>query len=313
MAIEAPPPPIARAGLRALKTVAAADGELHALERELFDSLQEFVLKSDFDVAALEPITPAELAAEVPEGPFRERVVHGCIMMALIDGEADPEELPVVDAFAAALGVKDASLKDLHRYADGQLKMLRFDLMRRFIIADRVKKEWKDHGLRGIWNLARVALKGQDEALAAKYRRLEELPEGTLGREYFEFIRRNEFSLPGEPGSPPEIMVFHDANHVLGGYGTSPEEETQVAAFHAGYRGQDTFGLMLFLMAQFHLGVQITPATDGVKGVVKPHLVFKALARGAQVNRDLIADWDPREDFERPVEELRREFNVVPR
>ncbi|MBL4846783.1 MAG: TerB family tellurite resistance protein [Planctomycetes bacterium] len=313
MPIPTPPAAIAHVGLRALKTVAAADGEFQALERELLESLQTYLLHTEFDLEALEPITAEELAEAVPEGEFRERIVHGAIMMTLIDGEAAEVEMELVDGFARALGVDDASLKDMHRFANGQFKIIRLDLMRRFIAADRLKKEWNEKGVRGIWNLASVAIRGGDAALAAKYQALEQLPEGTLGREYFEFVRRSGFALPGEKGAGPELIVFHDCNHVLGDYGTSAEEETQVAAFHAGYRGHDKFGVVLFLLMQFHLGVQITPTTGGVKGFVKPDLVLKALERGAQVNVDLITEWDPIADFEVPVAELRERFNILPR
>ena len=313
MALEAPPLPIAAVGLRALKTVAQVDGVLHPLERDLLESVQRFILQSDLDLDALEPIAPDELAAAVPEGPFRPRIVHGCIMMSLIDGEAGADELPQVDAFARALGIRDASLKDLHRVANGQLKLLRFDLMRRFLAADRLKKEWNERGLRGIYELARVAIQGEDAALAARYQALEQLPDGTLGREYVRFIRENEFSLPGERGSPPELMVFHDCTHVLGSYRTTPDEEALIAAFHAGNRKQDPFGLMLFVVAQFHLGIQITPTTGGLRGLIKPQELLQAFQRGAQINRDLVTGWTPQDDFERPVDELRRELNILPR
>lgn len=313
MPIQTPPPSVARAGLRALKSVAAVDGDFRALERELLDSLQRYVLHSEFEIDSLEPITPEELAAEVPEGEFRERIVHGALFMSMIDGEVAETELDLVDDYAEALGVSDASLKDMHRFAAGQFKVLRFDVFRRFIAADRLKREWKEEGLRGIWNLVRVAIQGEDAELAARYQALEQLPPGTLGRGYLDFMRSNEFALPGEKDSLPELIMFHDCNHVLGGYGTSAEEETQVAAFHAGYRGHDKFGLMLFLLMQFHLGVQITPATEGIKGHVRPDLVFKAFERGTHLNCDLIAEWDPRKDFEVQLEELRARFNVPAR
>ncbi len=311
--LEAPPPEVALAGLRALKSVALVDGRVHDLERDLLDSVQRFVLGTALDLAALEPIDPDALARAVPEGPFRKRILEGCILMTLIDGEAEGPELALVDGYAAALGLQDASLQSLHRYVEGKLRRLRFDLLRRFVAADRLKREWNERGLRGLWRLASTALRGGDPALAARYQELEGYPEGTLGREYFRFIRDNGFAFPGEPGSPPEIMVFHDCNHVLGEYGTSALEETQVAAFHAGYRDEDKFGMVLFLLMQFHLGVRITPATEGVKGVVVPHLVLEAFERGSHVNRDLILEWEPRDDFHRPVDELRRELNVLPR
>lgn len=311
--LERPPLPIATAGLRALRTVAAADGKLEGLERELLGAVQRFILHTDIDVDALDPITPEELAAAVPPGPFRERIAHACIFMALIDGDAAPGELGVVDAFAAALGVKDSSLADLHHYASGRMKLLRFDLLRRFIVKDRLKKELREEGLPRLFQLALTALRGKDDALAARYRSLEKLPRGTLGREYFEFISKNGFGLPGEEGGAPEVIVFHDCNHVLGDYGTSEEEEAQVAAFHAGYRGEDKFALMLFILMQFQLGVTITPVTEGKRGFVRPDAVLSAFERGSRVNRDLMATWDPRDDFERPVEALRQEFGVTPR
>ncbi len=311
--LELPPPTVAEAGLRALKTVAAADGALALHERDLLAAVQRHILSSSFDVDALGPITPEELAAAVPEGPFRERIVHACIFMTLVDGEAAPGELGVVDDFAAALGVADRSLKNLHQFADGRLRLLRFDLMRRFIVVDRVKKELREEGLPALLRLAWRAMRGHDAALAARYQALEKLPRGTLGREYFEFVRGSGFALPGEVGGAPEPIVFHDCNHVLGEYGTSAEEEAQVAAFHAGYRGQDKFAMLLFVLMQFQLGVTITPTTPGVKDQVRPDLVLAAFARGGRVNRDLLATWDPRDDFERPVADLRREFGVVPR
>lgn len=308
-----PPPAIAEAGLRALKTVALVDGEVHPLERDLLESLQRFVLGTQLDVDALTPIEPGELAAAIPEGPFRTRIVEGCIFMTLVDGEAGAAEVKLVDAFADALGVEDRSQQTLHRYVDGSLRLLRFDLLRRFIAADRLKHEWQERGLRGLWRLALTAMRGGDPALAARYDALQELPDGTLGREYHRFIRANEFSLPGEPGSPPEVMVFHDCTHVLTGYGTSPVEETQIAAFHAGNRGHDKFGVMMFLLMQFHLGVRITPVTDGLEGVVVPHLVLDAFERGTHLTRDLSTSWEPQLDFERSVDEIRREFNIPAR
>ena len=79
--------------------------------------------------------------------------------------------------------------------------------------------------------------------LAARYQALEHTPRGTLGREYFEFVRQNGFALPGEKGGAPEVVVFHDCLHVLGGYQTSSVEETQIASFQAGMLEKDAAAL----------------------------------------------------------------------
>lgn len=314
MEIPKPPPEIARAGLRALKTVALADGEFRPIERELIDAVMEHVLGVDVDLDALEPITPEELADLVEPQPFRERIVRGCAMLTLIDGDADDDERDFVTRAGKACGVKDKTLKAIKHYAKGQMRLLRLDVARRFIGADRMRKMVRQEGILGFFKTLIQALrKSEDTKLADRYRALGDLPEGTLGRGYFDFIRGNDFSLPGEVGAAPELITFHDSMHVLGGYGTHPEDEAQIAAFHAGQHGEDPFGMLLFSVMQFQLGVQITPAAEGYVGRAKPALLAKAFVRGSKCKGDLIRDWDPRDHWERPMAELRAELGIEPR
>ncbi|HMJ16400.1 MAG TPA: hypothetical protein VK524_33530, partial [Polyangiaceae bacterium] len=149
--------------------------------------------------------------------------------------------------------------------------------------------------------------------LAARYQALEQLPRGLLGREYYEFIRASGFSLPGEENSPPEVICFHDCLHVLAGYETSSIEETQIASFQSGMLQKDPVYGLLFMLSQFHLGIQMTPVTPGETLVADPVLMLEAFVRGTKVNRNLCVDWVPQDDFERPVEELRRAYNIEPR
>jgi len=67
------------------------------------------------------------------------------------------------------------------------------------------------------------------------------------------------------------------------------------------------------MLAQFQLGIQVTPITGAESNQVVPALMVEALVRGTHVNRDLTADWDPWDDFEKPVVELRRAYNILPR
>lgn len=313
MKLEIPPPEVKEAGLRALVTIATADGKLHQLERELFTSVQKHILHSDIPLESLPTITPAELAAKVPQPDFRKRIVFGCILMTLMDEDADEKEVGLVDAFAKELGVEDKSLKTLHTFAEERFKLVRFDLLRRFIVADRLKKEWSERGLAGIARLAKQALLTEDTKTADKYLAFEALPDGTLGKEYWRFMKRNDFAFPGQKGAPPDLIVFHDCNHVLSGYETDPLSESQIAAFHAGYRQDDPMGMMLFSMMQFHLGVQITPVDPSHHGLLSPELLIKAFARGAQMNTDLTQDWNPDDDWNTPVAELIERFAIPPK
>ncbi len=75
MKLMTPPPEIAHSGLRALKTIAIADGHFHPLEQQMIASIQAHLLKTDFDIDSLGPITPQGLAASVSDPDFRERIL----------------------------------------------------------------------------------------------------------------------------------------------------------------------------------------------------------------------------------------------
>jgi ubiquinone biosynthesis protein Coq4 len=159
----------------------------------------------------------------------------------------------------------------------------------------------------------RTVLGFENAGLAARYRALGEQPRGTLGREYFEYIGANEFSFPGERGGAPEVIVFHDCLHVLAEYETTIIEETQIASFQAGMLKKDPVFGLVFMLAQFQLGLQITPVAKPEKRAADPHLMLEAFVRGTKVNRDLCVDWTPQLDFARSVEDLRRQYNIEPR
>lgn len=312
MELPTPPPEVARVGLRALKMVALADGAFHDLERRLLESAQTHILKTAFDLDALEPISPEELAEGLPEF-FRERVLNAGVMVALIDGEASEAESELLGRYAKAFGMKSQALVDVQRLATNHLRIARVDILRRSFIGQRVRGYLAEEGIRGFASMLRFALGKTHEPTAKRYQALGELAPGTLGHGYFTFIRENGFSLPGEKDGPPEPILFHDCLHVLTGYGTSPLEETQIASFQAGMARQGPIFGMMFMLAQFQLGVQITPVAEGQKLVADPELVMRALVRGSQVERDLTGDWNPWDDFGRSITELQEAYAIPAR
>jgi tellurite resistance protein len=312
MHIPTPPAEVARFGLRALKTIAAADGEIHDLERRFAVAVQHHILATDLDFDTIEGIDPEELARGVPE-PFRERVVHGCLLVALIDGQASAAELAVVDAFAEALDVPRDAIATAQKLVDEHLLRFRLDVLRRSFLGQRGVDFVKQRGIRGLLSVAANLMQIENPAMNARYRALEGAPEGTLGREYWKYMTRNAFSYPGEKGAGPEPIVFHDCLHVLAEYDTTSLEETQIAAFQAGTLKKNAIYGLLFPLAQFHLGVSITPVTKAEQGVIDPDLWIKAFVRGTRTNLDLAVDWQPWDVFDRPVTELRVAYGIEPR
>lgn len=299
-------------GLRAMKTVALADGTLRASEVHLLDSIQHMHCTT-YPLEQLEDITPADLARELPDPQLRLQLVQGLIVMSLIDQEASSQETDLIEQFSQALKVSIPEVKDLRLLLRKEILQLRLDLARRFWLREKVIGIWNDEGIRGIYKLVR-GLMGKHESapLAARYRALEQYPPGSLGRLLWEYWLKNGFALPGEKGGAPEQIVFHDCAHVLSGYGTAPEEEVQVACFSAGFQRRDPFTFILFVLLQFHVGIRMTPITEARTGFFDPEKAMVAVRRGAAMNVDLNNDWDYWPVIGEQVEELRRRYNIPP-
>ncbi|MGH7220332.1 MAG: TerB family tellurite resistance protein, partial [Nitrospiraceae bacterium] len=220
MELKIPSPEQAYWGLRAMKTVALADGTLDDAELHLLASVQQ-IFGTTHAPEQLSPIAPADLARKFAVPQLRQQLVQGLIVMSLIDGNVNAQETDLVEQFAQALEVSAPEVKDLRHVLKGEIFQLRLDLARRFWLRDKVKAIWNTEGIRGIYKFMRGMIgKYEDTPLAVRYQALEHYPAGSLGRAYWEYCRANDFALPGEKGGAAEPILFHDCAHVLSGYGT---------------------------------------------------------------------------------------------
>lgn len=298
-------------GLRAMKSVALADGTLDDPELHMMEAVQR-IFGTTHEIEQLAPITPAELARAFPDSQLRQQLVQGLIVMSLIDGKANAQETELVEQFAKALEVSAPEVKDLRHVLKGEILQLRLDLVRRFWLRDKVKEIWNTAGIRGLYKFMRGMIgKDEDAALAARYKALEDYPSGSLGRAYWEYCRDNGFALPGEKGGAAEPILFHDCAHVLSGYGTEPEGEVQVACFSAGFQRRDPWLFVFFVLLQFHVGIRMTPITKARTGFFDPAKALIAIRRGAAMNLDLNNGWDYWPVMEEQVEELRKRYNIL--
>lgn len=224
-----PPPdrmePVARAGLASLKRIALSDGPMTDRARSVLTAVRDQMLHVEVDVDELEPITAEELAAAVPETEWRERILRGMTMIALVDGGATDARLAMLTETAATLGLDAAPVRAFKDVLEERFKLVQIDIARRSFIRQAVKGYVAVEGLSGVADTVKSILGREDPKLAARYRELDAYPEGTFGRAYAEFIELNHFSYPGEVGGPPPPVMRHDCCHVLGGYGTTPSEE----------------------------------------------------------------------------------------
>jgi hypothetical protein len=228
---------------------------------------------------------------------------------AMVEGDVTAAEVATVRALAAELEVEEAALKVLDNIASDHKLLTRFDMMRR-IMGKFGSEAYHEEGFTGIRKMMSFWGGGEDPAVAWKYKQLSLLPEGTFGREFWEHCAKNRFSVPGEKGGIPERMVFHDFGHVLAGYDTRPESEIQQGAFQGGFVREDGFAFLMFVIIQFHLGMKVTPVTDGFTGLFDVPKVLRAAQRGASCKVDLSRHWDPFAVADAPLEQIRAEYGI---
>lgn len=312
-----PNPEEAALCLRAVRAVASRNGEIPPAARALMTAARQSILHIDADLDALPAITPADLAAGLRTPGLADQAVQAMLVAVLADGRPDRECFTRVEAFAAALGIDAPALRTVRLLCERHTLLCRLDWLRRSHIKDMMVDQYRHHG--GLRGLAEgiLGMRGmhEDPALAKRYIALGDLPPDTLGRAFFQHYRGNGFAFPGEPLGFPEAGVYHDLCHVLGGYGTTPQEEHCVAGFQAGCKRVNPFYVILLPAFSFGAGVNVTPLDQPyVTGVLaEPGLAVRfidAVERGSRVNTDLSDNWDFWPYMPLPLDQARRRLNV---
>lgn len=264
------------------------------------------------DVAALVPIAPDELALSLTDAAARRALVQQLVMLTTLDGEVTQDEVTRVEAFARALGVAERGVRTIRLIADGRPRRAAFALARRSFMPGLLARIWRERGLRALWQLVRAALGGRDARQEARFAALAQLPPGTLGHRLHEHFTTNGFPLPGQPKGAPDFMLFHDLGHVLGGYGTTPDQELLVAGFQAGYMGGDGLGMYLLIAMLFQLAIEPVARLRGVeprKGQLDVVAFMQAVERGRAMKASLVG-WDPWPHVARPLTEVQSELGL---
>jgi hypothetical protein len=227
-------------------------------------SLQQLVIEATFDAMTgftvvcsdASPIDPESFAEGLADRDraFRTRILQVALLAALVLRPLPSDVAERVEAFARALCVDDDMLLVARRYASGQLGLAQFDFQRNGYTAswspERATALHTSRELADAWELSL-----DDPALAARWRALADLPDGTLGRGVADFYRARGFAYPGLPDSAPPLLAQHDWVHVLADYGSTVESELEVFALIA--RANDDpkgFSLLAMVVSLFETG-----------------------------------------------------------
>ena len=312
-----PTPEEGAAGLRALTTVARSRGEIAVPTRRFIEAGQKVLLGSSEPIDDLAPITPEALAAVIERPEIRTQLVNGMVMASLSAGEPPLAQAETVRGFADALHVEGHQLSAIEKIANHDMLFFKLCILRNGHLPDMIKEEYHKGGALGVVK-ALAGLRGlrEDAEVAARFLAWEKLPPESLGAHVFRHYRKNGFAFPGERGGFPEAGLYHDFSHVLAGYDTTPEGETLVGGFIAGYReNRPDHGLFtaLFVLSIFSTGVDVTPigvgAETGTVGDVAERFLL-AIQRGSAISEDLSDEWNFWDYIELPLEEARTRLGI---
>lgn len=272
-----------------------------------------FALEGPLDLGALPDIGPRQLAAAVTADDLRHRAVCFLAVMPFVDGVVDADKVALVEAYADALGVTDDFLIDMREAALGHLRWAGMDMVRHNMLSI-THRMWDEADVMP-WLLPYQG-EAQDPALAQRFRNLEKLPEGTLGRGFWHQYTDHGFAFPGQENSLNAIFaVPHDTTHLLSDYNTTYTGEILVSTFTAGmHPDQPMSGHILPVLFSWHLGIQLLEAPGSHKGALDPVHFWEAWARGQEMATDVFApDWDFWSHIHRPIEELKAAYGVPPK
>lgn len=249
---------------------------------------------------------------------FRCRIVQNMLLIAFILRPIPEEVVDRIAEYAAELNVEEGMVRVAHHFAEGSLGLAAFDFNRNGYTA-----HWQEDDARSLHASVQLSdpwdVDLHDPDLFERWKSLEALPEGSIGRSVTEFYRARGFTYPGRLGSAPPLLAQHDWVHVLADYGTTVESELEVFAFIA--RANDDmrgFSLLAMIVSLFETGYLRTGA--GLFEASPGHLsksgmavrLADAMRRGALCAGSidyLRTDWFDLAELS--VEEARRHFGVT--
>jgi hypothetical protein len=253
--------------------------------------------------------TPVQLGAAIPD-TGRLAAVQRLLLAAMLVPPLSTARFERLCEYASALGCADEpALGDLRHHLAGRHRRLTTGLMRRFPPTDRIRDAWRKGSFGDRWRVIKAMLRLPDAATASRYRALAELPEGTLGRAFFEHCRRYGFPLPGERRGLPEPMIFHDMGHCLVGATVEIDDEIRVGGFEAGCMGERGFSMLEFALLLFNLGAKLPTDAAPAVGAVNVDILLDSYADGRRSSLDVLA-WDPWADVNEQIAELRRRYRI---
>lgn len=266
--------------------------------------------RADLDVDTITPLSPDEAAAAITDPAARRRVRELLVLTELCRHPFTEAQATRTESYAAALGESGPGLELARTLVRDGAAMAMADYQRR---SGTVYGDLSEVSLRATHA---HQLDAPDLELGRRLRALGELPVGTLGRTYHDFLDTNGFDFPGESVNVPAVFVAHDMCHVITGYGPSGQEEISVNAMQVAVNDSDAHWIQLLGSLSIHeagfLETDYAPLTATMDRDGAPEMVADAFRRGAECSGDYTRA-DHLALVGEPLESVRATFGIPPR
>jgi hypothetical protein len=327
----------AEAIARAAWTVASTAGTTplsSADERAITGALATVFGSTDpVDLQALTPIASAELVRTITDPEGQLELVRVLAVLALLDGGIEKDKIALVIDMATALHVQAEFVDALTQLHLDHARWAGFDMIRANTMTIP-GLPWDPDDPYGPFHP--YGGDAEDPVLAARFERLVDLDEGTLGNALYHHYKRNQYAWPGDPEGLAELWaIHHDCLHLLSGYSTSAQGELLVAAFTGGQfdpRVDFMESHVLPTVLIYHLGIDINKGlnagdkarmeanpdwADSYEGNVHLGLdaakLWVAIARGRAMTENVYSGhWDFWAHAPESLEDLRRRWSIPP-
>ncbi len=331
------PPTEAQAIARAAWTVATTAGTTPlstADERGITGALSTvFGYHEPVNLGALTRIASGELVRTITDPERRLELIRVLAVLALLDGGVEKDKLGLVVDMATALHVQAEFVDALTQLRLDHARWAGFDMIRANTMTIP-GLPWQPDDPYGPFHP--YGGDAQDPVLVARFDRLVDLPQDSLGNALYHHYKRNGYTWPGDPDGLAELWAInHDCLHLLSGYSTSAQGELLVAAFTGGQfdPGVDFMeSHVLPTIMIYHLGIDINKGlnagdkarmeadpdwADNYEGNVHLGLdaakLWVAIARGRAMTENLYSGhWDFWAHAPEPLEDLRSRWSIPP-
>lgn len=316
--------------------VAAVKGSIgeqgiNPVQLATMESVAHDIMHADIDVAELEGLTPEQAAQRITDPQIRLQVLQAMLAVemllpASLDGTETEEarqrvstaQADRIQEYAKAFDVSLPQLRTFRDRAEGHLRMMYVDMFARTPLRRAAIDNIRDVGIRNfVRNAAAIRGHGTAPEISDKYRRLEDLPEGTWGRQLAGMYQANGWPYPGEKHGVPEATAMHDWVHILSGYPPTPVGELQVNTFmHATSPDSSSFGGVVLALSLYGLGgisLPIGNFTSKGGDLARPdvgRLYAEAVNRSMATGTDFYTGVDHWGNAAKPVEQLREEYQL---